>query len=147
MLAIDHVTITSDGHKDIADRRRFAHWHNTEPIHHGFHRFDWINFRDDDVRTHATRAQGHALAAPSITDNDERATGEQNLRSANDAVESRLPRTVTVIEEVLGLGVVDSDGREGQHACDFHCLETLNSGGCLFSRTEDFLDLAGAFLQ
>src|SRR5690349_20247073 len=146
MLTIDHVTITGDGHEDIANRRRFAHRHYAESIHYRFDCLDRIDFRDDDVRTHATRAQGHALTAPSITNNYERATGEQDIRRANDAVECRLARAVTVIEEVLGLCIVHSDGREGQHARSFHSSETLNTGGCFFSRTEDFLDLACTFL-
>src|SRR5690242_5446205 len=138
MLAIDYVTITSDSHEDIAERRRFADRHHAESIHHGFDCFDGIDFRNDDVRTHTARAQGHALAAPAITDDDERATSKQNVGGANDTVECRLACAVTIVKEMLRLCVVHSDGREGQHARSFHCLETLDAGGRLFSRTKYF---------
>src|SRR5215213_271715 len=103
MFTIDHVTIASHSHKDIANLRCFADRHHAESIHHRFDCFDRIDFRDDDVRTHAACAQCHSLAAPTVTNNDERATSEQDIRSANDAVECRLARSVTIIKEVLRL--------------------------------------------
>ena len=133
MFAVDHVAIAGDGHEDIANRRRFTHRHHAEAIHHCFHCLDRIYFSDDDVRAHATRTQCDTLAAPSITNDDERATGEQNVCGADDAVESRLARAIAIVKEVFSLRVVYSDGREGQHTRSLHCLETLNAGGCFFS--------------
>src|SRR5215510_944216 len=87
MFAIDYVAVTRHGNKDVANRCRFAYRHDAESIHYRFHSFDRIDFGNDYIRAHTTTTQGHALAAPAITNDYERATGEQNVRRANDAVE------------------------------------------------------------
>src|SRR6185369_6917246 len=100
MLAIDHVTIAGDSHEDVANRRRFTHRHHTESVHHCFDGLDRIDFRHDDIRAHATRTRCDTLAAPAVTNNYERASGKQNVCRANNTVEGRLARAVTIIEEV-----------------------------------------------
>ncbi len=133
MLAIDHVAIAGHRNEDVANRSSFANRHDAESVHHRLDRFDWIDFGDDNIGAHATSTHCDTLAAPTITHNDDRASREQDVRCANDAVERRLARAVAIVEEVFRLRVVNRDGREGQHTCRLHCLETLNAGGCFFS--------------
>src|SRR5687768_17372306 len=109
MFAVDHVSVSGDGHEDVANRSCFTDRHDAEAIHYGFNCLDRIDFSYDHVRTHASSAKRNALAAPAIPDDDEVPTGEQNVRRSNDAVERRLPRAVTIVEEVLRLGVVHGD--------------------------------------
>src|SRR5688500_19076015 len=117
MFVIDHVTITGDSDKDVAYRSRLGNRHNAETVHHRFDCLDGIDFGDDHVCAHATRAERNAFTAPAVTNDDEVASGEQDVGRADDTVERRLPGAVTIIEEVLGLRVVDGNGREGQYTC------------------------------
>src|SRR6185503_11603430 len=141
MFGVDHVSVSGNGYEDVANRGGLSDRHHAEAVHHCLNRFDRIDFSHDHVRTHAASAKRNAFTTPAITDDDEVSTGKQDVRCANDAVERRLPSAVTIVEEVLRLRVVDGDRREGQNAGPLHCLETLNAGGCFFSRTDDLLDL------
>src|SRR5215208_530626 len=109
MFAVDDVTIPSDSHKDIANRRRFRHRHYAKSIHNGFDSFNRMDLGDDDIRAHTSRAQGHTLAAPSVTNHDERAAGQQDVCRADNPVESRLSRAITVIKEMFRLRVIYGD--------------------------------------
>jgi len=40
--------------------------------------------------------------------------GEEDIRRPEDAVDRALPGSIAVIEEMLGVGVVDGDDRVGQ---------------------------------
>ena len=51
----------------------------------------------------------YTFTAPAIPYNYEITTREKNVSRANDPVERRLTCAVTIVEEVFGLGVVDSD--------------------------------------
>jgi hypothetical protein len=147
MFIIDYVTITRDSDKDVAYRSRLGNRHNTKTVHHRFDCLDRIDFRDDHVCAHATRTERNAFSAPAVTNHDEVASGEQDVGRADDTVKRRLSGAVTVIEEVLGLRVVDGDGREGQHTRFLHRLETLNAGCRFFGRTDNLRDLIAAFFQ
>ena len=54
-------------------------------------------------------AHGQAAAAPAVAGDDEVQAGQQDVGRPEDAVERALARAVAVVEEVLGLGVVDGD--------------------------------------
>ena len=56
-------------------------------------------------------AHGHALAAPAVANDDQCSAGKQDVRRADDAIESRLSSAVSVVEEVLRLRVVDGHCR------------------------------------
>src|SRR5215213_5812936 len=107
MLAIDNVTVASDGDEDVANRSRFSHRHNTKTIHHRLDCLDRIDLRDDNVCAHAASAKRNAFAAPAVTNYDEVATSQQNIGRANDAVERRLAGAVTVVKEMFCLSVVN----------------------------------------
>src|ERR1043165_115483 len=147
MLAIDHVTIAGDSHEDVANRGRFTDRHHTESVHHCFDGLNRIDFRHHDIRAHTTRTQRDSLTAPAVTDNYKCTTSKQNVCRPNNTVECRLARAVTIVEEVFRLRVVDCDGREGQHTCSLHRVQTLNARRRFFSGTDDFLDLSSALFQ
>src|SRR5258708_31772179 len=101
MIAINDVTITGYGDKNIADRGSGSNWHYAESIHDGFHGFNRIDFSDNDVGAHAACAKRYTLTAPAVTDYDQIAACQKNIGRANDAVERRLSRAVTIVKEVL----------------------------------------------
>src|SRR5262249_11658244 len=73
------------------------------------------------------------------------AAGQQHVGGADDAVEGALAGAVTVVEKVLGLGVVDGDDREAQHAVALHGAQAVDAGGRFFHAaghlTDDALPL------
>src|ERR1700754_5088133 len=103
MLAIDHVAIAGDGHEDVTNRRSLTHRHYAESVHYSFDCFNRINFRHNDIRAHPACTRCDSLAAPAITDNYQCATGKQDVCRADNAVQRRLARAITIVEEVFGL--------------------------------------------
>ena len=73
---------------------------------------DRIDLGDDDLSAEAAGPQGDALAAPAVAAHDDLPAGQQQVGRADDAVDRALAGAVAVVEEVLGLGVVDGDDRE-----------------------------------
>ena len=76
VIAIDDVTIAGDGDEDVANRSCRSDRHHTEPVHHGFHGFNRIDFIHHDVGPHAAGAQRQAFAAPSVTDDNQSPAGQ-----------------------------------------------------------------------
>src|SRR5688572_12103202 len=71
VLAIDHVTIAGNRDEDVTDRCSFSHRHDAETIHHRFDGLDRVNLGDDYIGAHAPGTQCYALAAPTVTDDDD----------------------------------------------------------------------------
>src|SRR5690606_18675755 len=116
MLLVDHVTIAGNRNEEVTDLCRFQDRKHAETVHNSLDRFDRIDLANDNVRSKAASTHCNALTAPTITDRDERLAGEQDVRGADDAVECRLARAISVIEKVLRLSVVHGDRREGKYA-------------------------------
>src|SRR5687768_3688923 len=112
MLAIDHMAIACHSDEDVAQGGCLLHGHHAEAIHHSFHGLDGIDLRHHHVGAHAACAQGHALAAPSVAHHDHRAACQQYVGGPDDAVQGGLACAVAIVEEVLGLRVVDGYGGE-----------------------------------
>ena len=55
---------------------------------------------------------GDARAAPAVAADDEVLARQQDVGGADDAVDRALAGAVAVVEEVLGVGVVDGDDRD-----------------------------------
>src|SRR5690606_25804366 len=64
----------------------------------------------------APRARCEPAAAPSVPRHDDDGSREQHVGGAEDAVQGALAGAVTVVEEVLGVGVVDGDDGELEDA-------------------------------
>src|SRR5690242_9047516 len=109
MLAAEDRLIPGYGNKNIADFGRCGHRHHAESIHNGFERAYGIDFGDDDVRTQPLSAHGDAAAAPSVARDDEFQAGEEEVRCAQNSVNSGLTGAVAIVEKVLGERVIDGD--------------------------------------
>ena len=86
--------------------------------------------------------RGDAAADPAIAGDDHLAAGEQDVGGPQDAVDGRLAGAVAVVEEVLGLGLVDGDDREAKRAVGGHRLEPDDAGGRLLGPGQDLRQLA-----
>src|SRR3954466_13615028 len=122
MFFIDNMSVAGNRDKEISDLCGFLHRQDAETVHYGFDRFNGIDLGNYDVRSHSAGTHRNALSAPPIADGDKGLSSEQNIGRANYAIQCRLPGTVTIIKEMLCLGVVDSNGRECQYAGVNHCL-------------------------
>jgi hypothetical protein len=76
-----------------------------------------------------TSAQRDATAAPAVAGNHQLEAGQQKVGGADHAVEGGLPRAITVVEHVLGFGVVDGDDRIAQHAVFGHGAQPDHARG------------------
>ena len=117
--------------------------HHAVAVHDGLERAQRIDLADDDVGAHSLSAHRDASAAPTVAGHDQRAAGEQAVRRADDAVERRLTGAVAVVEEVLGVGIVDRDDRVLELAVVGHGLETNDTGGRLLGAADDVLERLG----
>ena len=79
----------------------------------------------------------HALAAPAVAADDHLPAGQQHVGGADDAVDGALAGAVAVVEEVLGLGVVDGDDRQLEHAVLLHRPQPDDAGGRLLHAGDD----------
>ena len=83
------------------------------------------------------RAHGHALAAPAVPGHDHLLARDDQVRRAVDAVEHGLARAVAVVEQVLAVGVVDGDHREGQPPLALERAQAQHAGGRLLAAAQD----------
>ena len=89
------------------------------------------------MRAVALGAHGDALAAPAVAGDDDAHAGEQHVGGADDAVDGGLAGAVAVVEEMLGLGVVDGDDGKLQHAVLLHGPQADDAGGRFFHAGDD----------
>src|SRR5207245_7955423 len=79
-------------------------------------------------------------AAPDVACNDEFRSCQQKISVANDAVEGRLSGTVAIVEQMFGVGIVDRDNRETQHAFLGHGAQANHPGGGLLGSADHSLE-------
>ena len=123
--------------------RGLAVGHDREAVHQRLERADRIDLDDRDVGAVAVHPGGDALAHPAVAGDDDLAPGDEDVGRPEDAVDGRLAGPVAVVEEVLGLGLVDGHDREAEGAVGGHRLEPDDAGRRLLRAGEDLLDLAG----
>ncbi len=117
--------------------------HDGEPVHERLERPDRIDLHDRDVGPVAVHPRRDALADPAVAGDDDLAAGDEDVGRAQDPVERALAGPVPVVEEVLGLGLVDGHDREAEGAVGGHGLEPDDPGGRLLRAGEDLGDLGG----
>ena len=117
-------------------RRGPVHRHHREAVHRRLERPDRVDLGDDHPGAHAAHPHRDALAAPAVAGDDDRLAGQQDVGGAQDAVDRALAGAVAVVEEVLGVGVVDGDHRELEQPFVERTVAN-NSGRCFFRRTDD----------
>ena len=144
MLLAEDVEVAGGGDEDLAPLGRVAGGHDLVAVHERLEGADRIDLHDGHVGAHAAEAAGDAAADPAVAGDDAAAPGEQVVGGAQDAVDGGLARAVAVVEEVLGLGLVDGHDREGQRAVGGHGLQADDAGGRLLGAGEDLRELLRA---
>jgi hypothetical protein len=74
-------------------------------------------------------------SAPAVAGDHELRSCEEEIGGADDAVNRGLPGAVTIVEQMLGVGVVDGHDRIGEHAFFRHGTQTNNPGGRFLGAT------------
>jgi hypothetical protein len=82
-----------------------------------------------------------ALADPAVARDHHLASRDKDVCRAQDAIDRRLAGSVAVVEEVLGLGLVDRHDREAKCLVGGHGLEPDHPGGRFLCAGEDLLYL------
>src|SRR5512136_2333359 len=126
---VDGVQATGDGDKDVTDAGCFEKWHNLVSIHDGFNGADGVDLGHYHLRSHAAGPHGYATAAPAVAANHHILAGPEDVRGAGDAVDGALSRAVTVVEEMLGLGVIHRDDGVFQLLVLRHAAQSDHAGG------------------
>ena len=141
VLAPEHVEVAGRGHEQLAPAGRIGVGHHREPVHQRLEGPDRIDLDDRDVGAVAGHPRRDALADPAVAGDHDLAAGDEHVRRADDAVDRRLARPVAVVEQVLGLGLVDRHDREAECAVGGHRLQPDDAGRRLLGPGEDLLDL------
>ena len=126
-----------DGDEDVAARRRLQRGHDLEALHPRLQRAHGIDLADDDLRAGAARALGQAAAGPAVAEDDEGLPGEQDVGRAQDAVERRLAGAVVVVEDALGVRLVDRDDRARQPPLGLERAHAQQAGGRLLGAADE----------
>src|SRR5579863_7054015 len=105
----EHALVAGDGAENVAEFGGFGHAHDAEAVHDGLEGFGGIDFGDDDFGAVAAGAGSESAAAPAVAGDYELRTGQEKIGGTDDAVNGGLARSVSVVEEVLGVRVVDGD--------------------------------------
>jgi hypothetical protein len=147
MFFVDHVDVTGNRAEEVADLGSFNHGHHTVTVHHSFESFQRVDLGDDNIGAHTACPAGQTTAAPTITNNHKDFTGQQYVGGADDAIDGRLTGAVTVVKEVFGHGIVDSDNREVQGFISCHGTKANNAGSGLFGTAEDFRQQFAVFFM
>ena len=93
----------------------------------------------------AGHPRGDPLADPAVARDDDLAAGDEDVGRPQDAVERALAGAVAVVEEVLGLGLVDRDDREPEHPVGGHRPQADDAGRRLLGPGVDLRHLVRAF--
>src|SRR5713101_3552011 len=112
MLWANHSCHAGGSYEDIAKLHSLRHRQYLQTVHNRFQRFDCIDLADYHTRTHATSTHSNASSAPTVACDNEDCSGQEGIGCSQDAVNSVLTGAVTVIEEVLGGGIVDGNYRK-----------------------------------
>ena len=86
------------------------------------------------------------LPDPAVARDDDLAAGDEDVRRPQDAVERALAGAVAVVEEVLGLGLVDRDDREAERPVGGHRPQPDDAGRRLLGAGEDLRHLVRTLL-
>ena len=129
----DDILAPRRRHENIAQRGRLQHGHHPESVHHGLEGLDRIHFRHDHPGAEALGPHRDTLAAQAIASDHDILPGDDQVRRPVNAVPYALAGSVTVVEQVLAVGVVHEHHREAQGAGAVHRLEAQDAGRRLFA--------------
>ena len=116
VLPVENVDITGDSYEEVAHSCRLVHLQHAKAVHRRLEGFDRVDLGDHDVGAVTLRPRRQTASDPTVPRDDERFPGEEHVGRPDDAVDGRLSRAVTVVEHVLGVGLVHGHDRIGQDA-------------------------------
>jgi len=111
-MAVNHVQVASDGAENVTNLRSIRHGHHPVAIHDSFQRLQGINLGDNHAGTQAARPGSQTASAPTVACHHKDLARQQDIGGAHNAIHRGLPRTIAVIKEMLGHGIIDSNHRE-----------------------------------
>src|SRR6185503_19627375 len=120
MLLADDMDVPGQGDENIPQGGGLGDGHHFVPVHDGFQGLHGVDFGHDDPGAQSPGAHGDPAAAPAVAGNHDHRAGNQQVGGADNAVHGGLARAVAVVEEMLGLGVIDRHDRELEDAVFFH---------------------------
>ena len=142
VLAPEDVDVAGGGDEQLAPGRRLAGGPDLEAVHQGLEGAHRVDLDDRHVGAVAGHPRGDPLADPAVPGDHDVAPGDQDVGGPQDPVERALARAVAVVEEVLGLGLVDGDDREAERAVGGHRPQPDHAGRRLLGAREHVADLA-----
>ena len=86
VLYTDNMPVTGNSNEQISEFCGFCHRHNTITFHNGFKSFQRINFRYDDISTEPSCSHSAALAAPTVTDDNNSLAWYKDICSPQNTV-------------------------------------------------------------
>ena len=120
MFPADHVDVPRERAEEIPDLRRLVDGHDAVAVHHGFQGLQGVHLRHHDARPQSVGPHRQPAGTPAVSADDEDRTRHEAVRRPDDPVDRALARSVTVVEQVFRLSVVDGDDGKPQHAPPGH---------------------------
>lgn len=139
VLKANNVAIAGGGDVDVRPAEGVFYTEDAVAFHGGLKGANGVDFRDDDLRAHASEGLGAAFAYVAIAADDGDFSRDHDVCRAFDAVEQGFAAAIKVVEFGLGDGVVDVDSGEEELAFLVHLVEAVNTGGGFFRDTFNFL--------
>src|SRR5262245_7620771 len=134
---VDHMAASCHRNEDIALRGGLLNRHNPESVHGRFQCFDRVDLGDDHIRSHTASAHRNPFAAPAVSDHNQSFTCQEYVSGADHSIECALPSPIAVIEEMLGLCVIDGDRREIELSIAQHGFQAVDAGRRFFGCSDD----------
>ena len=138
--SIDDVEVTRHGDPHIGVLGSLGTRHHAIALHVRLESLERVDFADNDAHAHASGTLRQATAAEAVTAHHEGASRKQAIGRAHDAVERGLARAVAIIEEVLGVGVVDVERGVLERAGCGHGCQADDTGRRLLGAADDVLE-------
>jgi hypothetical protein len=127
VLLVNNLEVACKGAEEITYLCSLHHSHHAVAIHSRLQGTKGTHFGDNNICSHALCPHGHTPATPSVPAHDKNAAGKKPVCGPNDAVDGGLPRSVTIVEEVLRIGVVNSDDGILKHTLFRHAPQADDS--------------------
>ncbi len=114
MLLRDDIPATGNGNEKVAQFGGLFHRHDAKAVIDRLNRFDWVYFSNNHMAAQPGGTHRHASTTPSISCNNHRLARYLNVRGAHNGIPCGLACSVTIIEKVLHVCVINGDHREFQ---------------------------------
>ena len=132
-------------HEDISKRSCLLHLHYLEAVHYSLHCLDRIHLGNDYLCTKTLCTHCHTFTTPAVACHNDILSCNDKVCSAVDTIPYRLACSVTVIEKVLTVSIVDKHHRESQLFSFIELNESQDTSRCLFAASDHVRDKISIF--